>query len=115
MLPDEKKMCHHTAFEKPCFEMVTKCKCAKWVRVQGRDLNDKPIDLYDCVDHWEPQMAQQSTAQISQQLTLIAQAIDLLRKEVGNAHDTSVVGALDRLNENIRSVPAYDPQKLLGN
>ncbi len=114
MLPDEKKMCHHTAFEKSCFDMVTKCRCRKWVRVQGRDLNDKPIDLYDCADHWGPQMAQQSTAQLSQQLTLIAQAIDALRKEVAAGQDASVVGALDRLNENIRGAHAHDPQKLLG-
>ena len=116
MFPDDKTMCHRTAFEKRCFDMVVNCKCRSWVRVQGRDLNDKPIDIYDCADHWGPQIAQQATAQLSQQLTTIAQSIDNLRKEVGHAQDASVVGALDKLNDNIRQLPGlgHDPQKLLG-
>jgi len=116
MLPDEAIMCHETGFEKRCFDMVTKCKCRKWVRVQGRDLNDKPVDLYDCADHWGPQMRQQSTAQLSQQLTTIAKSIDYLRAEVGHSQDASIVGALDKLNTNIRQLPGMipDAQKLLG-
>ena len=118
MLPDEKIMCHLTGFEKRCLDMVVTCKCRKWVRLQGRDKDTgAPIDLYDCADHWGPQMQQQSTAQLSSQLDTIAQSIDHLRKEVHQGNDQAMVGALVRLNDKLdetRVLANGDATRLLG-
>lgn len=55
MFPDEKVMCHETAFEKSCFDMVTKCKCQKWVCIRGQNPNTgEDMNKYACSDSLLP-------------------------------------------------------------
>lgn len=116
MLPDEKTKCHRTGFEKGCRDMVVNCNCRAWVRIKGRHAEtDAPVDLYDCADHWGPQIAQQSTEVIQKHLLTIAQSVDQLRKEVHEANDIQMAGALAHLNNRMDAMRAIgaEPQKLL--
>lgn len=116
MLPDSKIKCHRTGFTKACRDMVAKHNCRAWVRLTGRDKDtDAPIDLYDCADHWGPQIQQQAIAQLSKQLDTVAESIDLLRKEVQQGNDVALANTLDRLNakmDEARELTAA-PHKLL--
>jgi hypothetical protein len=79
MLPDKDTMCHHTAFEKSCFKMVTECRCRKWVLVQGNNPNTgEPVNRYDCADAWAPFLQ----IETSQQVRQAGASIDQLRNTV---------------------------------
>ena len=102
MLPDEKTKCHRTGFEKGCRDMVVNCNCRAWVRVKGRHAEtDAPVDLYDCADHWAPQIHMQSTEVMQKHLLTVAQSIDALRKEVAQTNDVHMVGAIARMNRDL--------------
>ena len=95
MYPDEKIMCHHTAFEKSCFDMVTKCKCRKWVRVQGKDpQTNADIDSYDCRDHVD-HMLTIAVLQAQRQTTA---SVDAVRGEMQQSADQGIVDAIGMLN-----------------
>ena len=121
MLPDDKTMCHHTGFEKSCFDMVTKCKCRKWVHFLGHNpQTGKDVDVWDCRDHLDHFFNLQ-VVQATRQATA---SIDALRKEVAESNDQSVVGALSQLNHTLaranngHDMPALidsaSPQALIG-
>lgn len=83
MLPDEKVMCHHTGFEKSCFDMVTRCKCPKWVKLTGMNPNTgQPVDQYNCADHWLPLLLVEN----SQQQRQTAAAVESFRNEMVDAN-----------------------------
>lgn len=115
MLPDDKIMCHHTAFEKSCFDMVTKCKCRKWVRVQGKDpQTNADIDTYDCRDHIDHLLAI-AVLQSQRQTTA---SVDAMRHEVRASSDAAMVGMVGQLNRQMEAAVAVTsdaPQKLLEN
>lgn len=115
MWPDEKVMCHRTGFTKSCFECVTQHKCRAWVRIEGQTADKKPIDVYDCADHWTPQLHQQSTMELRQHLLAIAQSVDLLRKEVNEANGSAMSLALQNINNRVLQLSSDAPQKLLEN
>ncbi len=61
-LPDDKTMCHHTAFEKSCRSIVTGCGCRKWVKVDGLNPNTgEQITKFDCADAWLPMLIIENT------------------------------------------------------
>lgn len=102
MFPDDKTMCHRTGFEKRCRDMVVNCNCRAWVRIKGRHAEtDAPVDLYDCADHWGPQIQMQATEVLQKHLLTIAESIDGLRKVVHDANDQQMVGAVARLNRQV--------------
>jgi hypothetical protein len=104
MLPDEKIMCHLTGFEKRCLDMVVNHKCRKWVHLKGVATDGKTaIDLYDCADHWGPQISQQATAQLSAQLDTVAKSIDALRDEVTNHKDQAIATSINQLNRQVET------------
>lgn len=118
MNPDKTTKCHRIGFQETCFTCVTEYNCRAWVRITGIDKDTgQPIDMYDCADHWGPRIQQQATAQLSEQLTTVAKSVDALRKEVQQANDQQMIGALARLNQKVDEVSmlSHDPQKLLGN
>ena len=50
MLPDEKIMCHRTAFKVRCYDGVLKHHCRLWCHVSGTDAMNRPIDVHGCAD-----------------------------------------------------------------
>lgn len=83
MLPDEKVMCHHTGFEKLCFDMVTKCKCRKWVQILGVNPNTgEQINKWDCTDALMPLL----TIENSHQQRCTGAAIESFRNEMVEAN-----------------------------
>lgn len=115
MLPDERIMCHHTAFEKSCFDMVTKCKCRKWVRVQGKDpQTNVDIDSYDCRDHVDHML----TIAVLQGVRQTTASVDAMRSEVRQSSDQAMAGAIGRINrqvENVMAVASTPVAKMIGN
>lgn len=100
--------CHHTGFKKRCYDMVVKCKCRKWVAVQGNDpQTNAPLQLFDCADAWTPAL---QVMQHQRQLQTTA-SVDALRNEVQSANDAGMANALVGLNQQIRA--AVDPKTLL--
>ena len=56
-LPNKDTMCHHTAFEKRCFDMVTQRGCPKWVVLHGKDpQKDTAGMIHGCVDSLLPML-----------------------------------------------------------
>lgn len=116
MLPDEKVMCHETAFEKSCFDMVTKCKCRKWVRMQGKDpQTNADVDTYDCRDHIDHFL----TIAVLQAQRQTTASIDAMRDEVRASSDTAMAGAIGHLNRQMMEIAAPTVEaaipKLIGN
>lgn len=86
MLPDEKVMCHHTSFDKPCREMVVNGRCRKWVQIQGSNPNTgEPVNKWDCVDAWLPFLLIEN----SQMQRQTGASIDSFRNEVVKANETA--------------------------
>lgn len=86
-LPDEKIMCHRTGFDKSCFDMVTRCKCRLWVKVQGmHPQTEKIIDQYDCADAWMPTLILEVASMVRQNTA----STDKVANEV-SAHRTETV------------------------
>jgi hypothetical protein len=51
MLPDPKKGCHRTGFEKPCMELLSSGKCDRWKVLPGEDPNTKAArQEWGCID-----------------------------------------------------------------
>lgn len=81
MLPDEKVMCHETAFEKRCRDMVVNCHCRKWIQVMGNNPNTgEPINRWDCADAWAPLLA----INTAQQARQTGAAVESLRNHVAD-------------------------------
>lgn len=84
MLPDDKTMCHETAFEKSCRDMVVNCRCRKWVQVQGVNPNTgDPVNRWDCADAWGPMLA----INIAQQARQTGAAVESFRNETVKANE----------------------------
>ena len=50
-LPDKDKLCHHTAFEKKCRELVCSGTCNRWRSLPGADpFTGKERQAWGCVD-----------------------------------------------------------------
>lgn len=114
MLPDKTTMCHRTGFTKTCFDCVTQHGCRLWKRVtlEGHPENAKPVDHYDCADSLIDLYLKDM---LRRQLQTTA-TVDHLRKEVRESNDTSMVGALGRINAQINAqlsngteALSYDP------
>ena len=92
-LPDEKVMCHHTGFEKSCLDLVTKCKCRKWVQVQGTNPNTgDPVNRWDCVDAWLPFLLIEN----SQMQRQTGAAVESFRNEVAS-HQNAIIASAPRI------------------
>lgn len=117
MYPDKKTMCHRTGFTKSCFECVTEHNCRAWVRITGQSAETppKPIDLYDCADHWGPQIHQNATIELRQHLLSIAKSIDAMRKEVNETNGAALSLALQNINNRVLQVEQGTSRKLLEN
>lgn len=90
MLPDEKVMCHHTGFGKSCFDMVTRCKCRKWVQVHGANPQTGDIvNRWECVDALMPMLMIEN----SQQQRQTGAAVESFRNEMVRANE--VAGLID--------------------
>ena len=84
MLPDEKVMCHETAFEKRCRDMVVNCYCRKWIQVMGNNPNTgEPINRWDCADAWAPMLA----INTAQQARQTAAAVESFRNETVRSNE----------------------------
>lgn len=107
-LPDEKIMCHHTGFEKSCFDMVTKCKCRKWVSFIGaHPQTGAEVNVTDCRDHLEHLF----WVEAARQQRGTTASVDKLATEVAKANDAGVGSALMGLNSHLRVMQqrANDP------
>lgn len=102
-LPDKEIMCHHTGFEKRCFDMVVHSKCRKWVHVQGKNpQTNGDVDTFDCRDHVDHML----TIAILQAQRQTTATVDALRKEVNEGNDQSMTGLIGNLNRQMESVAA---------
>ena len=55
MLPDKTVRCHHTGFEKTCFDGVAQHGCQKWINVVGQNpQTGEPVNQWKCADAWLP-------------------------------------------------------------
>jgi hypothetical protein len=83
-LPDDKTMCHETAFEKSCRDMVKNCRCRKWMQIRGMNPNTgDPIDKWDCVDSLLPLLLIEN----SQMQRQTSASIESFRNEVVRTND----------------------------
>ncbi len=91
-LPDEKIMCHRTAFKKRCFDMVTKCKCQLWIEVQGLNpQTEAVVSRHACADSWMPLL----TIEVAQMVRQNTASTDKVACEVKKHADESVaLGAM---------------------
>ncbi len=103
-LPDEKIMCHMTGFEKSCYDMVTKCKCRKWVHWQGEhpQIKGKVVDQWDCRDHLDHLMG----IQVVQAIRQTTNTINEWRKEVDQTNAGAIAGVLGHLNKQVNEALA---------
>lgn len=86
MLPNEKVMCHRTAFEKSCFDMVTRCKCQLWIGVHGVNPNTGvEIDRYECGD----KTASMQRMEIASLIDQVAGSLQSERNEIIKRLDVS--------------------------
>lgn len=98
MLPDDKTMCHVTGFEKTCFDMVTKCKCRKWVHFLGHDpQTGKDVDVWDCNDHMQHWLL----IQVMKAQRETTASIDALRRETAASNEVGMAAALTSLNKTL--------------
>ena len=112
--PDKDNMCHRTGFTKSCRECVVDHGCRLWKRVtlEGHPETAKPVDAYDCADSLIDLYLKDM---LRRQLQTTA-TVDSLRKEVHQANDQAMVGAIAHMNATLDvglAAPAI-PQKLLG-
>jgi hypothetical protein len=78
-LPDEKIMCHETAFQRSCRDIVVNCRCRKWVQIMGTNPNTgEALNKWDCVDAWMPLL----TIENSQMQRQTGAAVESFRNEV---------------------------------
>lgn len=101
MLPDEKIMCHHTGFEKRCFDMVTQAKCRKWRNLLGVDpQTGAQMNVWDCVDGLQHQIQMDTGKAVMH----VVAGIDKLANTVSAANDSGMANALLGLNAQIKRV-----------
>jgi hypothetical protein len=99
MLPDEKIMCHHTAFEKRCFDMVTQSKCRKWRNLVMTDVQTgERTNHWDCVEGLQHQIQLDTGRAV---MNMVA-SLDKLATEVSSANDSGMANALMGLNAQVR-------------
>lgn len=83
-MADEKVMCHHTAFEKRCRDMVFNHRCPKWVTLRGKDpQTGAEVDRGMCVDSALPMLLIENS-QMSRQT---GAAVESFRNEVVSVRD----------------------------
>lgn len=100
-LPDEKIMCHHTGFEKRCFDMVTQSKCRKWRYLWGTDpQTGVQLSVWDCVDGLQHQIQLDTGKAV---MHMVA-SLDKLATEVATSNDAGMANALMGINSQIRRV-----------
>lgn len=100
-IPDLKTMCHRTGFTKTCRECVVEHGCRLWKRVtlEGHPETAKPVDHYDCADSLVDLYLKDM---LRRQLQTTA-TVDHLRKEVHQANDVQMVGAIAQLNNHLHN------------
>ena len=88
-LPDEKRGCHHTGFEKNCRDLVISGRCTRWIWVETDNAQTgEKIREWDCADNWVPVMLIVNAREIRQG----AAAMESFRNEVHTGNE--VFGAL---------------------
>lgn len=101
MLPDENIMCHHTGFEKRCFDLVTQSKCRKWRNLLGTDpQTGAQLNVWDCVDGLQHQIQLDTGRAV---MCMVA-SLDKLATEVATSNDAGMASALMGLNAQVRRV-----------
>jgi hypothetical protein len=120
MLPEKGIKCHRT-FARPdgpidCRTLVCDHGCKLWKRVTLVDRHPEtgaeiPADAYDCLDSQQELFWKDM---LRRQLQTTA-TVDHLRKEVHDANDQQMVGAISRLNRQMDEARAIaaPQQKLL--
>lgn len=101
MFPDEKIMCHHTSFEKRCFDLVVHSKCRKWQQLLGvNPQTGEQLALWDCVDGHAHRIQLDTGAAVMRAVA----SIDKLVNEVAKANDTGMAHALAGINANVARI-----------
>jgi hypothetical protein len=101
MLPDEKIMCHHTGFEKRCFDLVTQSKCRKWRNVLGANpQTGEQMNIWDCIEGLQHQIQLDTGRAVMQMVA----SLDKLATEVSSANDAGMANALMGINAQVRRV-----------
>jgi hypothetical protein len=103
MLPDEKIKCPATGFARTCFDVVTNCKCPKFVCIRGKEpQTGADVDQWGCVDGFLP-MLLLAGAQASRQT---GAAVESFRNEVVKAEkDKQALLARFTENRGLKLVP----------
>lgn len=100
-LPDKETRCHHTAFEKRCFDMVVEHRCRKWCHFLGKDpQTGADIDVWDCRDHLEHLF----WIEAARQQRGTTASVDKLANEVAKANDSGMASALMGLNGHLTAL-----------
>lgn len=106
-LPNKETMCHHTAFEKRCFDMVTQCRCPKWIVLHGKDPQKDTVGtIYGCVDSLLPtlliensQMSRQTGAAVESFRNEVVKAENMRRAQVPVGYAVQLVEAAKSLRD----------------
>ncbi len=109
-LPDKDIKCHHTAFEKRCFDMVVEHRCRKWCHFLGKHpQTGADIDAWDCRD----QLEHLFWIEAARQQRGTTASVDKLANEVAKANDSGMASALMGLNAQARRMAeALDTQQI---
>lgn len=123
-LPEKDIGCHRTGFAKSCRSCVIEHNCRLWKRLDlivDRETGQLNVETWGCVDeHAHTLMINM----LGRQDTTTA-TVDKLAKEVRDANDAGVAGALMGINAQIRSMTRQEdvariahseaPKQLTGN
>lgn len=106
-LPNKNTMCHHTAFEKRCFDMVTQRGCPKWIVLHGKDpQKDTAGTIHGCVDSLLPmlliensQMSRQTGAAVESFRNAVVEAENMRRAQMPVNYAARLVEAAKSLRD----------------
>jgi hypothetical protein len=101
MLPDEKIMCHRTAFTMSCYDGVTKHKCRLWCHVSGTDAMNQPIDVFGCGDELGLKLLHEVAKEVRQS----AASMDKVANETQMMRDGMTVRDVHLINGLRASLP----------
>ena len=128
MLPDAKRGCHRTGFEKPCIELLSSGKCDRWKVLPGEDPNTKAArQEWGCIDDlmlaalysvgaslndWTKSSDKKHNADVARENNVTAQMVSEVAK-IGDRIAGALVGVVDGVVSAAVQIESEHPPVML--